>query len=186
MPTEDGTAVRRCACWMRRLLADIPRRFAGASFEGFASRTAAQQRAYQVMSRRPGGSYYLHGVYARGKTHLLYAQYRALLQAGKRAFVRSTKQIIDELTDAELDRGFSPLLEAVKGKARIHLLWDDADKLKPTEFKHEVLYDLVDKLYRHEHGLTVTSNLDLAALPAVLGEAMVRRIDDLCEEVIEL
>ena len=37
----------------------------------------------------------------------------------------------------------------------------DIDKLKPTDFKTEVLFELVDTLYRRKHGLTVTGNYSL-------------------------
>jgi len=34
------------------------------------------------------------------------------------------------------------------------LFWDDLDKLKLTDFKTEVLFDVVDSLYRQKQGLT--------------------------------
>lgn len=45
---------------------------------------------------------------------------------------------------------------------------------------------MVDKLYRNEHGLTATSNLDIEGLKNVLGGAMARRIDDICGHAIAL
>ncbi len=87
------------------------------------------------------------------------------------------------MTAAELDEGPSPPLGAPGSSRPLHLFWDDADKLKPTEFKYGVLFDLVDRIYRNEHSLTITSNLDIEKLEDVLTPAMVRRIDDICIDV---
>jgi DNA replication protein DnaC len=68
-----------------------------------------------------------------------------------------------------------------------HLFWDDIDKIKPTEFKAEVLFELVDSLYRRKHGLTITANYSLHDLVARdrMHQAIVRRLDDMCK-VIQL
>jgi hypothetical protein len=66
-----------------------------------------------------------------------------------------------------------------------HLFWDDIDKLKPTDFKSEVLFDLVDSLYRRRHGLTFTGNFYLRDLVEHerMHPAIVRRLDDMCKLV---
>jgi DNA replication protein DnaC len=104
--------------------------------------------------------------------------------AGKRCYVRSTEEILHELIAAERDQEKgSPLVNAVESSYRIHLFWDDADKLKPTEFNAEALFSLIDKIYKHDHGLTVTSNKDLVGIQDVLRREVVRRIDDICHVV---
>ncbi len=71
-----------------------------------------------------------------------------------------------------------------KGSARegYHLFWDDIDKLKLTDFKTEVLFDLVDSLYRQNHGLTVTGTYSMRDLVEHerMHPAIVRRLDDMC------
>ena len=69
--------------------------------------------------------------------------------------------------------------------APYHLFWDDIDKLKPTDFKTEVLFELVDALYRRKHGLTVTANYSLQDLVARerMHPAIVRRLDDMCRVI---
>jgi hypothetical protein len=61
----------------------------------------------------------------------------------------------------------------------------EVDKLKPTDFKTEVLFDLVDSLYQQNHGLTVTSNYSMRDLVERerLHPAIVRRLDDMCRIV---
>ncbi len=95
---------------------------------------------------------------------------------------------MEELRRAEFDDDFiSPVFAAASGSAPYHLFWDDIDKLKPTDFKTEVLFDLVDSLYRQNHGLTITSNYSMQNLISSerLHPAIVRRIDDMCR-LIEL
>jgi DNA replication protein DnaC len=162
----------------------IPKRFLYSEFENYNPVDATQAQAKAVMQSRPAGSYYLHGDYSRGKTHLLYAQYRALITTGRRCLVRTTKEILDELMQAEIDRDKgSALLNALSSSCQIHVFWDDCDKLKPTDFKEEALFNLIDTIYRGAHSLTMTSNCDLVELQKKLTPAMVRRIDDICTVV---
>jgi len=76
-------------------------------------------------------------------------------------------------------------MTAVTRREAFHLFWDDIDKLKLTDFKSEVLFDLVDSLYRHNHGLTVTSNFSMRELMERerMPPAIVRRLDDMCTAV---
>ncbi len=182
----DNQYAKRCDCYIEKLLRKtIPKRFDLCSLENYKPKDKLQTQAKKAIQEKPAGSFFLHGSWGRGKTHLLFAQYRTLVTAGRRCFVRTTKEMLNELTGAELDKSPSSLLEALEAPTQLHLFWDDADKLKPTEFKYEVLFNLIDTIYRHEHGLTVTSNLDLTKLQDVLTPAMVRRIDDICQ-VIDL
>ena len=54
-----------------------------------------------------------------------------------------------------------------------------------TDFKTEVLFDLVDTLYRQKHGLTVTGNYSMRALVdrERMNPAIDRRLDDMCRVV---
>jgi DNA replication protein DnaC len=127
-------------------------------------------------------SYYLFGDYGRGKTHLLFAQYGSLLPF-RRCIVRTTKQIVDELIADDLGKTASPLRNALESGGKVHLFWDDIDKLKVSDYKLEVLYDLVDRIYRYSHFMTVTSNLSLEHLQDTIGSATMRRVCDICAVV---
>jgi DNA replication protein DnaC len=170
-------------------LAGIPERFRESSFKSYQSSNPKQEKALSVIRENPEGSYYLTGSYGSGKTHLLYAQYREMALAGRTScHVRTTRELVKELQRAEFEDGFvSPVLAASSQSAPYHLFWDDIDKLKVTDFKTEVLFDLVDGLYRQKHGLTVTSNYSMQALVERerLHPAIVRRLDDTCR-MIEL
>jgi DNA replication protein DnaC len=190
---EEFIGLKRCECVKEKIrtarLSVIPERFKATTFESYRPRNPKQQRALDLIRMDSAGSYYLTGSYGSGKTHLLYAQYRELVLAGKiRCHVRKTRDLVEELRRAEFDEGFvSPVLAASSGSAPFHLFWDDIDKLKPTDFKTEVLFDLVDSLYRQNHRLTVTSNYSMRDLVdrERLHPAIVRRMDDICR-LIEL
>jgi DNA replication protein DnaC len=191
LPGRAG--MKQCECVAEkaraRCLALIPERFKNSTFESFKPRDPKQQRALSVMQKDPCGSWYLTGAYRNGKTHLLYAQYRELVTAGQgRCHVRTTRELVEELRRAEFDEDFvSPVISAASRRTPYHLFWDDIDKLKMTDFKTEVLFDLVDSLYRQKHGLTVTGNYSMRDLVEYerMHPAIVRRLDDMCR-VVEL
>ena len=118
-----------------------------------------------------------------------YAQYREVVLAGGiRCHVRTTRDLVEELRRAEFDEDYiSPVIAAAGKPERYHLFWDDIDKLKPTEFKTEVLFNLVDSLYRQKHGLTVTGNYSMRDLVEHerMHPAIVRRLNYMCK-VVEL
>jgi DNA replication protein DnaC len=188
---EDSIGYRRCDCAQARLvagrLAAIPALFRNASFESYQARNPRQERAVALMRGLPDGSWYMTGHYGSGKTHLFYAQYREMAVAGKtRCHVRTTRELVEELKRIELDGEFvSPVMTAAYECAPYHLFWDDIDKLKPTDFKTEVLCELVDALYRQKHGLTVTANYSLRDLVERerMHPAIVRRLDDMCKVI---
>ncbi len=190
---KEDLRYRRCECVKARLVAArlgaIPALFRGATFESYRARNLQQERAVALMSGLPDGSWYLTGHYGSGKTHLFYAQYREMAVAGKtRCHARTTRELVEELKRMELDGRFlSPVMAAAYACAPYHLFWDDIDKLKPTDFKTEVFFELVDVLYRQKHGLTVTANYSLQDLVERerMHPAIVRRLDDMCK-VIQL
>jgi DNA replication protein DnaC len=129
----------------------------------------------------------LTGPYGNGESHLFYAQYRELVHAGQtHSLVRTTRDLVDELRRAELEDSFvSPLIQSAKSREPFHLFWDDIDKLKVTDFKTEVLCDLVDNLYREKHELRVTGSYSMRDLVERkrMHPAIVRRPDDMCRLV---
>jgi DNA replication protein DnaC len=188
---EESIGYRRCTCvearWVASRLAAIPALFREASFESYQARNPQQERAVVLMRGLPEGSWYMTGHYGSGKTHLFYAQYREIAAAGKiRCHVRTARELGEELKRVELDRDFvSPVMAAAHSCAPYHLFWDDIDKLKPTDFKTEVLFELVDALYRQKHGLTVTANYSLRDLVERerIHPSIVRRLDDMCRVI---
>jgi DNA replication protein DnaC len=190
-PANESSGVVLCECVIAKKrterLSAIPDRFKDSTFESYRPRNHRQEQALFLMRGEPAGSWYLTGSYGSGKTHLLYAQYRQVVLDGKiRCHVRTTRELVEELRRAELNKDFvSPVMAAVAKPGPYHFFWDDIDKLKPTDFKTEVLFDLVDTLYRQKHGLTVTGNYSMRDLVEQerMHPAIVRRLDDICRVI---
>jgi DNA replication protein DnaC len=188
---NEDNRYRRCVCVKARFvaarLAAIPELFREATFQSYHARNPRQEHAVALVRDFPEGSWYMTGHYGSGKTHLFYAQYRELAVAGKiRCHVRTARELLEELKRHELDGEFvSPVMTAAHSRSPYHLFWDDIDKLKLTDFKTEVLFELVDALYRHKHGLTVTANYSLQDLVERerMHPAIVRRLDDMCRVI---
>jgi chromosomal replication initiation ATPase DnaA len=53
---------------------EIPERFRDCTFESYQPKNSAQLRAHSQMKDAPENSYFLHGPYGSGKTHLLLAK----------------------------------------------------------------------------------------------------------------
>ena len=182
---------RRCECIAALVratrLSQIPELFKGSTLESYTPRNPRQERALALVRGDLGDSFYLTGAYGNGKAHLLYAQYREVVLDGKiRCHARTTRELVEELRRAEFDDDFiSPVTAAALKPKPYHLFWDDIDKLKQTDFKTEVLFDLVDSLYRQKPGLTVTGNYSLRDLieRERMPPAIVRRLDDMCRVV---
>ncbi len=188
----DSARCRRCECLkvreIQERLATIPERFRECTFESYRPKNLSQATARDVMQANPEGSYYLHGPYGSGKTHLLLAQYRSLVHAGVPANVRTSHELLGELQRMALDDDFdSPVLAQIRGGRRYYLLWDDVDKFKMTDFRSQGLFDLIDLIYRKNLSLTVTSNFTLKELVEFekLHPSLIRRIDEICIEIVE-
>ncbi len=184
------TGVAECICRKAKIkqsrLRSIPERFRDCSFENYRPKDDLEDRALAVMVANPGGSYLLHGRYGHGKTHLAVAQYRVLISAGELCMFLSMSEILLDLRKHGIDSSyFSQLLDRVQNAESFHLFIDDMDKFKPTEFKGEALFDLIDTVYRRKLAITVTTNLGLVGLIEMgrLDSSIVRRLDDICKAV---
>lgn len=165
-------------------LAEIPERFRTSTFENYHPRNSRQEKAHSLMREDPEGSYFLHGPYDCGKTHLLHAQYRSRVLAGVACNVRTTVDLLNEIQRMEFDQDFlSPVIAQVRTRSRYHLFWDDADKVKITDFRAQALHELIDLICRNCLSLTITSNFSLKELEELekLPPSVIRRIDAMCK-----
>jgi DNA replication protein DnaC len=161
-------------------------RFREAGLGNYKPETPQQRKAVKALKERPEGGYAFVGVPQRGKTHLLVAQYR-MAGVKYRCELRSSMQLIAELQQVQVDEeARSPILEALQER-RLRLLWDDIDKVSfdKSSFRVEMVFELIDEIWRMELPLSVTSNVPIRELQEVggLSPAAARRLMDLCLEV---
>jgi DNA replication protein DnaC len=181
---------------IRTLLLDWPE-YKNARLEDFKPRSVSQQNAFAAIRENPRGNYLLTGLFSRGKTHLMVAQYRHLAIAGEKCILRSARDLMEELRKAEAPQDQhgnvfeSQVLQMVNLAPTGHLFVDDIDKAPARSlFRAEMLFDIFDTIKRRQLGLTITTNLPLKKrekdkkdLRDVLGDEVVSRLYRLCREI---
>ncbi len=169
-------------------LAVIPKRFQDATFASYVPGDARQRSALSKVSSEITKNFFIHGQYARGKTHLAISQYRKLIEIERPCALFSMAELLQELRRAEVDSDyFSQVRHRVRHADPFHLFIDDIDKFKVSDFKAAALFDLIDTIYKRNLGLTITSNYSIQDLgeSGRVDWSVLRRIDDICE-VVEL
>jgi DNA replication protein DnaC len=198
----DGTsAVRSCRCRTERIQQDRIREvleqwpaYADADLETVRPRNDAQAEAIEQLRNRPDGSYFIFGRYGSGKTRLLIAQYRQRALSGSGCILRSGKDLMRELQKAEMSdphekQQFLSEVMLATHEARpggLHLFWDDLEAAPArSEFRQEAAFELLDRIWRKQLGLTVTSNVPLRDLEASgkLSSKAASRIFRLCSQI---
>lgn len=175
------------------ILEDWPE-YQRAILEDYQPKSVGQENVIAAIKSNPNGSYLLNGLYSRGKTHLLIAQYRALAIAGQRCVLRTARGLIEELRKTEVPADGkqpeeSPVLQLVNLSTDGHLFIDDIDKAPARSgFRLEMLFDLFDTIKRRQLALTVTSNMPMFAkdgkdLRSILGDPVVSRLHTICTEI---
>jgi len=181
---ERLDAERKKAQLQEAIKSKIPAKFRSCTLETYIPKDKRQRTALDAIKANETGSFYFYGAYGSGKTHLLCSQFRGCYPKEK-CFLRTTSELIHEIRQEELGSTASEIMTRLRQREPFHLFWDDCDKVKTTDFKLEILFDLIDGIYKHEMGLSITGNSSLIELQSKLSPAIVRRIDDMCR-VVEL
>jgi DNA replication protein DnaC len=134
---------------------------------------ARQPQAYalaQAFAERPQGTLALYGSFGTGKTHLLAAIANVRIERGQICRFASAVSLFDALQERlQLGQDYHELLrQAISAPL---LLLDDVDKLKPSEFREETLYKLLNGRSVASLPLALSSNNPPDALARWIGEA---------------
>jgi DNA replication protein DnaC len=131
---------------------------AAKTFAGF--KQERQPDAYalaQTFAARPEGTLALYGAFGTGKTHLLAAIANAFAAAGHRCRFASVVSLFDALQERiQLGQDYHELVRQAIGAPLLVL--DDVDKLKPSEFREETLYKLLNGRCNAGLPLALSSN----------------------------
>ncbi|QHT63892.1 ATP-binding protein [Paenibacillus lycopersici] len=119
-----------------------------------------------------------HNNFGLGKTHLQIAAAKELLRRGYTVFCISDVAFMDELSRARAynDDGavVSRLLEsAIRADV---LVWDDIGKAKPSEYRLDMYYQVINERYKAKRPIVFSSNEDSETLTERIGDAAASRL----------
>ncbi len=118
---------------------------------------AVVQEPPQAVATRPQVTLALYGSYGTGKTHLLAAIANAVSAAGRSCRFASTTLLFGAIQE-RLAHKMDYLDLYRRAIAAPLLLLDDVDKLKPSEFREETLYTILNGRSVAGLPLAITSN----------------------------
>jgi DNA replication protein DnaC len=129
----------------------------------------------QTFAARPWGVLALYGDFGTGKTHLLAAIANTITAAGQICRFASVVSLFDALQERiQQGQGYHELLRrAIQAPL---LLLDDVDKLKPSEFREETLYKILNGRNTAGLPLALSSNSAPDALTRWIGAAGCSRL----------
>ena len=135
-------------------------------------RSYEQVRAFTAI---PTGVLALYGDYGLGKTHLLAAIANAHRAAGRACLYASAVTLFDVMQDRiGQNRDYHDLLRRTLSTPL--LLLDDIDKPKPSEFRQEMYYQIIDGRTRQNLPLAISSNCPPVQLEPYVGGAARSRL----------
>jgi DNA replication protein DnaC len=128
------------------------------TFETFQrERQPAAYAMAQAFAEQPQGVLVFYGSYGTGKTHLLAAIANAVASRGQRCRFASTTLLFGAIGE-RIGQGEDYLDLFRRATSAPLLLLDDLDKLKPSEFREETLYTILNGRTVAGLPLAITSN----------------------------
>lgn len=119
-----------------------------------------QERVISVMKLRPFDSFYFCGRNDVGKTLFLSVLCENAIRAGRFVFISTLTDWVKTCQDAIKTGANISIAEFQQSDRPYSIFIDDLDKARPTEYVAELLFHLIDAVYRHKHQLVVTTQLD--------------------------
>lgn len=144
-----------------------------ASFDRTEQPEAFEQ--VQAWTRQPQGTLLLYGSYGTGKTHLLAAIANTRREQGKAVLFASAVTLFDAIQERiRQEQDYHDLLKQAIA-APVFLL-DDVDKPKPSDFRQEMYYQILDGRTRLGLPTALSCNGSPAGLDRFVGGAARSRL----------
>ena len=171
----------------------IPKRFRDVSFElaendGIAPDVLARVRSFtETIDEQldEGSGLWLMGDVGTGKTTLAMIVSKAVAEAGRSVAIYSMPRLLARIRRTyDADPGEYSYMEFFERLTSVDLLHiDDLGAEKRTEWVLEQLYAIVDERYQSQRSVVVTSNQDYDQLNEEIGDRVVSRLTEMCEQV---
>jgi DNA replication protein DnaC len=175
----------------RRLEGQIPKLYREISFEhsdviDIERNCPTQVREVRAYVREidanieTGRGLWLTGKYGTGKTALAMIVSKAAIDAGHTVAIYSCPRLLSVIRESIDGGGMLDFLDRLAQVDLLHI--DDLGAERRTEWVLEQLYSIVNTRYEEQRSTLVTSNLDIDALTAQVGERIVSRLEGMCGE----
>ena len=171
----------------------IPKRFRDVSFElaandGITAPVLAAVRDFtdNIETRlEEGRGLWLMGDVGTGKTTLAMIVSKAAAEAGRSVAIYSMPRLLARIRRTyDASPGEDSYLEFFERLTSVDLLHiDDLGAERRSDWVLEQLYAIVDERYQSQRSVVVTSNQDYAQLKAEIGDRVVSRLTEMCEEL---
>lgn len=125
-------------------------------------------------------SLYLEGPVGTGKTHLVWAAWRAIAETGYEGTLQAWR--VSSLLDALRPNRSEDDLVGMSQRAGL-LILDDLGAEKPSEWAAERLYEIIDERYLRLRPLVVTTNLPANKVVEAVGDRTASRLAEMCQVV---
>jgi DNA replication protein DnaC len=187
---RDSLLARRRA---HGVSAVIPKRFRDVSFElaandGIDPTVIAAVRGFTETIQdqlEQGRGLWLMGDVGTGKTTLAMIVSKAAVEAGRSVAIYSMPRLLARIRRTyDAAPGEDSYLEFFDRLTSVDLLHiDDLGAEKRSDWVLEQLYAIVDERYQSQRSMVVTSNQDYEQLKTEIGDRVVSRLTEMCEEL---
>lgn len=124
-----------------------------------------------------------HNNYGVGKSHLTISAAKYLIKNGYRVQVISDPVFIQDLMTAKFNKDngetYNSILSNITQYADF-VVWDDLGKLKWTEPREDLYYQIFNELYKLGKPIIFSSNEDVETLSDKIGPAAASRLKGMC------
>jgi DNA replication protein DnaC len=125
-----------------------------------------------------------HNNYGVGKSHLTISAAKYLLKNDYRVTVVSDPIFIQDLMNAKFNNDnnqkYRSILSTITDYADF-VVWDDLGKLKWTEPREDLYYQIFNELYKKGKPIIFSSNEDMETLSDKIGQAAASRLRGMCK-----
>lgn len=147
-----------------------------------SSRNIEAYRASREFALYGGGGVFLSAPGGAGKTHLACAALKVCLSRGKSVRFYQAVDLAEYLRSLCFDPSEISEQQAIERLAKVEVLFlDDLGAGKITDYARDALYRIIDRRYRAELPVFVTSNLDFDRLAKKIDDRVASRLAAMCE-----
>jgi DNA replication protein DnaC len=186
----DSEGVERwkpCKCLIDRRKEKILGFFKDVDLFKTEPQNESQRKALETVKVNPYGSYYIFGEIRTGKTHLMAGIYNYVYDniTQKIEWYRD-KDLKEFFRECEMGMNDLDVITDIKEKRKVMIFLDDLGKVELNDFVRQEFYEFIDEVYVQKCKMVLTSVFGLEELVNLYGVSVVRRIEDIVDNIIKI